>query len=323
MNELGMLSLHDRTDKNGNSILAWLSAMINAHVDVAKDPYITALNVNSFTYGLVNMMLRTGMGDQTFMFTAQPIMVEAAGAFDMAGGTLVEDPGKSKTSRQERAVREQVEARLGNLGKNYKTMLDTILSNGRIGDANYKSMLSAQVAEVSRQLFGVVDGKYTNEFYRWDHSTSDVSPVAVKGRTILEDILVNPEIRIDPEKPISMDNMSDEAYYAVKIGDQWEPFSAKEVQLYVIASMYEFKPYINALEDTVKYTKIDTKKHGSSWSDQQDYKEAFEDLYVNEDDEENEFFTSELNDMLDHSFIGKKTTLSINLLNDILKDSAI
>lgn len=323
MNELGILSLHDRTDKNGNSILAWLSAMINAHVDVAKDPYITALNVNSFTYGLVNMMLRTGIGDQTFMFTAQPIMVEAASAFDMAGGTLVEDPGKSKTSRQERAVRLQVESRLGNLGKNYKTMLDTILSNGRIGDANYKSMLSAQVAEVSRQLFGIVDGKYTNEFYRWDHSTSDVASTPVKGRTILEDILVNPEIRLDPEKPMSMDNMSDEAYYAIKIGDQWEPFSAKEVQLYVIASMYEFKPYVNALENTVKYTKIDTKKHGSSWSDQQDYKEQFEELYVDENNEENEFFTSELNDMLDHSFIGQKTTLSINLLNDILKDSAI
>jgi len=163
------------------------------------------------------------------MFTAQPIMVEAASAFDMAGGTLVEDPGKSKTSRQERAVRLQVESRLGNLGKNYKTMLDTILSNGRIGDANYKSMLSAQVAEVSRQLFGIVDGKYTNEFYRWDHSTSDVASTPVKGRTILEDILVNPEIRLDPEKPMSMDNMSDEAYYAIKIGDQWEPFSAKEV----------------------------------------------------------------------------------------------
>jgi len=61
--------------------------------------------------------------------------------------------------------------------------------------------------------------------------------------------------------------MSDEAYYAIKIGDQWEPFSAKEIQLYVIASMYEFKPYVNALENTVKYTKIDTKKHGSNWSD--------------------------------------------------------
>nr|UVX90991.1 MAG: hypothetical protein [Bacteriophage sp.] len=32
--------------QDGFRISDWLSAMINAHVDVAKDPYIIALNVN-------------------------------------------------------------------------------------------------------------------------------------------------------------------------------------------------------------------------------------------------------------------------------------
>lgn len=325
MNELGMLSLHDRIDKNGNSILAWLSAMINAHVDVAKDPYITALNVNSYTYGLVNMMLRTGMGDQTFMFTSQPIMMEAAKVFDIAGGNLVEDPGQSKTARQESAVKDHVTALLSGLGKEYKEMIDTVLSRGKIGDANKQADISKRVVEVAKQLFGVENGKYTNQFYVWDNSTQTASKTPINGRTILEDILVNPEVRIDPTKSVSMSNLADIPYYAIKIDGQWESFTPKEVQLYVISAMYEFKPYINALEDVVKYTKVDTKKHGSNWSDQKDYQSNFEALYVSEDEDEanNEFFTKELNDMLDNSFLADKTDKAIGLLDDILKESAI
>lgn len=325
INELGMLSLHDRTDKNGNSILAWLSAMINAHVDVAKDPYITALNVNSYTYGLVNMMLRTGMGDQTFMFTSQPIMVEAAKVFDIAGGNLVEDPSKSKTARQENAVREHVIELLQSLGKEYKEMIDTVLSQGRIGDANARVAISKKVADVAKQLFGIQNGKYTNQFYMWDNSTQTASKNPISGRTILEDILVNPEVRIDPTKPASMQNLADIPYYAIQLDGEWEAFTPKEIQLYVIAAMYELKPYVNALEDVVKYTKIDTKKHGSNWSDQKDYQDNFDDLYVSDDEdaEENEFFTKELNDMLDDSFLADKTNKAIDLLDDILKESAI
>ncbi len=57
-------------------ILDWLSAMINAHVDVAKDPYILTLNVNQVTYNMTNFLLRTGKGKTTFLFMAQPILKE-------------------------------------------------------------------------------------------------------------------------------------------------------------------------------------------------------------------------------------------------------
>lgn len=53
-------------------ILDWLSAMINAHVDVAKDPYIITLNVNKVTYNMTNLLLRGGKGKLTFFFLAQP-----------------------------------------------------------------------------------------------------------------------------------------------------------------------------------------------------------------------------------------------------------
>ena len=74
--QLGELDAVDSQDDNRYRILDWLSAMINAHVDVAKDPYILTLNVNQVTYNMTNFLLRTGKGKTTFLFMAQPILKE-------------------------------------------------------------------------------------------------------------------------------------------------------------------------------------------------------------------------------------------------------
>ena len=37
------------------------SALINAHVDAAKDSYITRLNVNSYTYDVVALLTSSGV----------------------------------------------------------------------------------------------------------------------------------------------------------------------------------------------------------------------------------------------------------------------
>jgi hypothetical protein len=65
-------------DDDGNSIMSWLSAMINKHVDVAKNPDITYLNVNDSTFNVVALLLRLGYGRRTFMFTCQEIMKDYA-----------------------------------------------------------------------------------------------------------------------------------------------------------------------------------------------------------------------------------------------------
>ena len=59
-------------------ILDWLSAMINAFVDIAKDPYIVRLNVNDYTYNMISLLLRTGKGKQSFYFLSQPILKDIA-----------------------------------------------------------------------------------------------------------------------------------------------------------------------------------------------------------------------------------------------------
>jgi len=76
--------------------MSWISALINAHVDIAKDPYITKLNVNPFTYNLTNLLIRTGLGRKTFYFTTQPIMKDLAIAYMDAASTYMADQYKSK-----------------------------------------------------------------------------------------------------------------------------------------------------------------------------------------------------------------------------------
>lgn len=62
--------------------MSWLSAMINKHVDVAKNPDITYLNVNDSTFNVVALLLRLGYGRRTFMFTCQDIMRDYAFAIN-------------------------------------------------------------------------------------------------------------------------------------------------------------------------------------------------------------------------------------------------
>ena len=77
-NPYGLGTIDAIRGRDGFRILDWLSAMINAHVDVAKDLYIMALNVNQVTYNMTNLLLRGGMGKTTFYFLAQPILKEFA-----------------------------------------------------------------------------------------------------------------------------------------------------------------------------------------------------------------------------------------------------
>lgn len=86
LEEYNLGNISDIVGQDGERILDWLSAMINAHVDVAKDPYIINLNVNSVTYNMTAFLLRTGKGEDTFYFLAQPILKEFTSlAIEQAG----------------------------------------------------------------------------------------------------------------------------------------------------------------------------------------------------------------------------------------------
>ena len=88
----------------GSRILDWLSAMINGFVDIAKDPYITRLNVNAWTYNMVAFLLRTGKGKQTFYFMSQPILKEMADAVLKTKGKYGIDRTKTPSQLENEAI---------------------------------------------------------------------------------------------------------------------------------------------------------------------------------------------------------------------------
>lgn len=85
-NEFDLGNLDEIVGQDGIRISDWLSAMINAHVDVAKDPYVFDLNINSCTYNMTNFLLRAGKGESALLFLAQPALKEYADEFNNYGG---------------------------------------------------------------------------------------------------------------------------------------------------------------------------------------------------------------------------------------------
>jgi hypothetical protein len=87
-------SLDAMVGEDGLYISSWLSAMVNAHVDVAKDPYISVMNVNPATYNLISLLLRAGKGISTFSFLAQPVIKKLANKINTHGGIYTDDATK-------------------------------------------------------------------------------------------------------------------------------------------------------------------------------------------------------------------------------------
>ena len=57
--------LDNMVDVDDNPIASWESGYINGHVDIVKDPFVTALNINQFTYNLSNLLTRCGFSETT------------------------------------------------------------------------------------------------------------------------------------------------------------------------------------------------------------------------------------------------------------------
>lgn len=104
LNKLGLEDLSRSVDNHGHSILSWISGLINAHVDVAKDPFIRSLGVNKYTYNLVSLLIRTGYGAETFWFTTQPVMNELYDVYDRASGIYGQPAGTTASTRTKQEV---------------------------------------------------------------------------------------------------------------------------------------------------------------------------------------------------------------------------
>lgn len=131
------------TGQDGYKILDWLSAMINAHVDVAKDPYIIVLNVNKVTYNMASFLLRTGKGRNTFLFLAQPVLKEYANRKIMNEGVI----GVSK--QYDNQIFSDIKQKYWDmlnrfpLSDTYKKQIEQLVQNGSIDAFNQSKLASS------------------------------------------------------------------------------------------------------------------------------------------------------------------------------------
>lgn len=148
LSTLGLSRLDKQLDVDGNSIMSWISAMINAHVDIAKDPWISRLNVNPFSYNITNLLLRTGWGENTFYFLTQPIMKQMADAYVQASSQYMQQNG-STYSRQQQSIKDVAEQYFGKDVTFDGNTLDEALS---LIDAGDKESIQA-INEAIKKLF--------------------------------------------------------------------------------------------------------------------------------------------------------------------------
>ena len=144
--------------EDNQRIMDWLSALINAHVDVAKDPYIMALNVNSITYNMTSLLIRGGKGENTFYFLAQPAlrrftkeMLESKGIIGAEKGITERDKLKSIAKEYMTSLREAI------------VSLDDSDSN-KAKYAQYYNSLASEYSLPSIEGYDAVEVNYNDVF---------------------------------------------------------------------------------------------------------------------------------------------------------------
>lgn len=156
-------------------IMDWLSALINAHVDVAKDPYIMALNVNSITYNMTSLLIRGGKGENTFYFLAQPAlrrftkeMLESKGVIGAEKGITERDKLKSIAKEYMTSLREAI------------VSLDDSDSN-KAKYAQYYNSLASEYSLQSIDGYDAIEVNYNDVFDKKVASEALKKPKEVNG----------------------------------------------------------------------------------------------------------------------------------------------
>lgn len=242
--------------KKGGRILGWLSAMINGFVDIAKDPYIVRLNVNSWTYNMVSFLLRTGKGKYTFYFVAQPILKEMAEAVIKTKGKYGIDRTKTPTQLENEAIESVLDKY--DPTKKYRKKYEFINGNENSRANEYRDLFSTYQKE---------NGEYTS-----------------RTRELL---------KLNKEEISNFNEEQVRIYYAWKA----------------------LKPYADSLANLVKYSKVDTKKTGKTFAEQQTY---YNGMWAMTED--SNFADGEIERFYKDTFIAKKTENSIPFGTSIFKN---
>lgn len=293
---LGLRSLHRTTDNDGRSILSWLSGLINAHVDVAKDPYIRSLGVNSYTYNLVSLLIRTGYGENTFWFTTQPIMEQLYKSYDRASGVYNQQEELTQSQRQRTEVQKYYCEKISQITGHNKTST----TDNAIEDLK-QWLKSTYFADSSRTA---------DEIYR-DMVVALMN--SSDGHKTMEEIATSPK-------------SERKEFYNIGLvkNHEYVKMSYDAIQGLILAINNQLQKKAEGLSQLVQFTKIDTKKQGITINEQTSYYENWQELTGKNSQFELDSITrlvgvpQEGQDDSDFSFIGHKTQVAISSYIDLL-----
>lgn len=271
-----------RDDKNGNAVMSWLSAFINAHCDIVKDPYVSKINVNSFTYNMLNFLVRTGQADNSVWFITQPIVKDMAFAAEAASGHYGRDLTKSKYRAQkdatEKALRQYIAGYLGitinkdsELYNNSDIRREINYINSDINSDN------TDTVDHDQRRIDIINSMFKGDKYLKSYALKYTSK---------EDMLKDPD------------------------------FCKAQIQVYKAWNILQ--PFVNDISKLVQLTKIDTKKQGNTLAKQLLYKAKY-DQFLKDIQQGNTSFEPEgVMKMMTHSWIDKKTNSFMKAMKSIL-----
>ena len=271
-----------RDDKNGNSVMSWLSAFINAHCDIVKDPYVSKINVNSFTYNMLNFLVRTGQADNSVWFITQPIIRDMAFAAETASGHYGRDLTKSKYRAQkdatEKALRQYI---AGYLGINITNDSELYNNSDIRREINYInadiSSANTDTVDHDQRRIEIINSMFKSDKYLKNYALE---------YTNKEDMLKDPD------------------------------FCKAQIQVYKAWNILQ--PFVSDISKLVQLTKIDTKKQGNTLAKQLLYKDKY-DQFLKDIQQGNTSFDPEgVMRMMTHSWIDKKTNSFMKAMKSIL-----
>ena len=276
-----------RDDKNGNAVMSWLSAFINAHCDIVKDPYVSKINVNSFTYNMLNFLVRTGQADNSVWFITQPIIKDMAFAAEAASGHYGRDLTKSKYRAQkdatEKALRQYIAGYLGITVNNDSELYSNPDIRREINYINTDiSSANTDTVDHDQRRIEIINSMFKSDKYLKNYALKYTSK---------EDMLKDPD------------------------------FCKAQIQVYKAWNILQ--PFVSDISKLVQLTKIDTKKQGNTLAKQLLYKDKY-DQFIKDIQKGNTSFEPEgVMKMMTHSWIDKKTNSFMKAMKSILAGQVV
>lgn len=240
-------------------ISAWLSAMVNAHVDVAKDPYVFALNVNKFTYNHASLLLRCGKGISTFVFLAQPGLIRYANTANNSGGVYGNNIDGNQNIEQSNTKRVQYIKK--SIIRKYSNAIKFRLQNGDITDAERRDFFEKVV-----------------EYCEYKY------PLSKKEIEAANKITNSGNQKNIPQNPFKFDDIFDFETASGMIqtirtsSDNTELAEAEAFQIKAIEAYENLDTFAQSLSELVQCSQIDTKKFGNNVASQINFKNKIESM---------------------------------------------